>query len=148
MAATETSSDLEPISELDSAISRRLDVPSGGVWMSWGDARHLRKWWAAKPLNAPESKIGIRRGGVIRGVMQTPNEPLYPGIGIFLGIVRHERIICSGALAPGDRQAKVSFIPAIITLEKPANKARDTSRALQEPRGGCEKLEKMGFHIS
>jgi uncharacterized protein YndB with AHSA1/START domain len=133
-------------SKFDLEITRVVKAPPALVWKAWTQAEHLEKWWAPKPLTTKVIDLVLRPGGAFASVMTAPDGTEYPGRGVFLDVVKNERIVFTDALEPGWRPAQAPFFTAIIAIEPVKGGVRYTARALHKNEEDRKKHEDMGFH--
>jgi len=139
-------SDTQPqTGRLDLTLTRVIDAPRDLVWEAWTNPEHLKSWWAPAPLTTPECEMDVRPGGVFRTLMRQPDGTEYPGTGIFLEVVEHERIVFTDALLPGWRPSESPFMTVIITLEDQDGGTRYTARVLHKDDADRARHEGMGF---
>jgi uncharacterized protein YndB with AHSA1/START domain len=133
-------------SEFDLTITRLIDAPRALVWQAWTNPELFKKWWAPKPFTTPECEIDVRPGGVFRTLMRGPDGTDYPGTGVFLEVVEHERVVFTNALELGWRPSAHPFFTAIFTMEDENGQTRYSARALHKDDADRRKHEEMGFH--
>ena len=129
---------------LELVLTRDLPIAPERLFQTW--MQRLPEWWAPKPLTTPSFEIDPRPGGVLRTVMRAPDGSEFPTKGIFLEIVKNERIVFTDAYGPGWVPTPEHFFTAIITFDPlPDGGTRYTARALHWTEENCEKHAQMGF---
>lgn len=136
---------IKPDPKLDLVLDRVVDVPRELVWKAWTTPEHLRHWFVPKPWTITDCEVDLRRGGMFRFVMRSPEGQEYPNIGCFLDIVPNERMIWTDALLPGYRPSEKPFFTAILTLEPSGTGTRYVATALHRDEEGRKRHEEMGF---
>jgi uncharacterized protein YndB with AHSA1/START domain len=136
---------IKPDPKLDLVLDRVVDVPRELVWKAWTTPEHLRHWFVPKPWTITECEVDLRRGGMFRFVMRSPEGQEYPNVGCFLDIVPNERMIWTDALLPGYRPSEKPFFTAILTLEPSGTGTRYVATALHSDEAGRKRHEEMGF---
>lgn len=134
-----------PIAERELTLSRIIDLPRERLFEAW--IRHLPQWWGPHGMTTPVCEMDLRPGGIFRTVMRTPDGTEYPTAGVFLEVLRPERIVFTDALGPGWEPRPDPFMTAIITFGAlPDGRTRYTARALHWTAANKKKHEAMGFH--
>ncbi|MDX2263808.1 MAG: SRPBCC domain-containing protein [Hyphomicrobiales bacterium] len=134
-------------SPLDLVLSRVVDAPRELIWRCWTEAEHLTKFFTPKPWTTPFAELDVRPGGVFRTVMRGPDGEEFDNSGIYLEVVKPERLVFTDALLPGYRPAKEPFFSCILTLEDVGGgRTRYTARALHATEATRKKHEEMGFY--
>ena len=140
--AKQTSSDLELV------LERVVDAPREKLFQGWTDPKLLPQWFAPAPLTTTVHELDVRPGGAFRATMRDPNSGQeYPANGVYLEIVRNERLVTTDAFEAGWRPSKKPFMVAIITFEEAGpGKTKYTARAQHWTKEDRDMHEKMGFH--
>lgn len=126
-------------------ISRIIAAPRERVFEAW--SRRLPEWWGPHGMTTPVCEMDLRPGGVFRTVMRAPDGTEYPTRGVFLEVVKPERIVFTDAYEAGWEPSADPFFTAVTTFEAmPDGKTRYTARALHWTVENCKKHEEMGFH--
>lgn len=136
----------KPDAKLDLVLERTLDVPPDLVWTAWTTPKHIREWFVPKPWSITDCEIDLRRGGIFRTVMRSPEGQEFPNVGCYLDIVPGERLVWTDALLPGFRPAPEPFFTAALMLEPAGAGTRYVAIAIHRDEDGRKKHEEMGFH--
>lgn len=126
-------------------ITRLIDAPRERIFEAWTDPTQLVQWWAPKPIITTDFEIDPRTGGIFRSVMRAPDGTEYPTMGIFLEVVKPERIVTTDAYLPGWIPAEKPFMTAVITFEEEDGKTRYTASARHWNAEDKKVHEDMGF---
>jgi uncharacterized protein YndB with AHSA1/START domain len=136
--------------ELDLVLERIVDVPVERVWQAWTIPAQLKQWFTPAPWTTVDCEIDLWPGGIFRTVMRSPEGKEFPNDGCYLEIVENQKLVWTGALAPGFRPRDISGFPfvmtAIIMLEPHSAGTKYTARVLHMDPAGRKKHEEMGFH--
>ncbi|MEN6625322.1 MAG: SRPBCC domain-containing protein [Candidatus Sumerlaeia bacterium] len=73
--------------------TRLIHVPRELVWRAWTDPAQLAQWWGPNYFSNPICEIDARAGGNYRIVMRGPDGVDYPVSGVFLEVVKPERLV-------------------------------------------------------
>ena len=139
---TERSSDLELV------LERIVDAPRERLFDGWTNPKLLPQWFAPAPLTTTVHELDARPGGAFRATMRDPGSGQeYPANGVYLEIVRNERIVTTDAFESGWQPSEKPFMVAIITFEDAGpGRTRYTVRARHWTREDRDAHEKMGFY--
>ena len=138
----QTSSDLELV------LERIVDAPRDRLFDGWTNPKLLPQWFAPAPLTTTVHELDVRPGGAFRATMRDPSSGQeYPANGVYLEIVKNERLVTTDAFEGGWRPSKKPFMVAIITFEDAGpGKSKYTARARHWTKEDRDMHEKMGFH--
>lgn len=150
---TTRSVSVQPDPKLDLVLERVIDVPREAVWAAWTTPELLKQWFTPAPWTTVDCDMDLRPGGAFRTVMRSPDGQQFPNVGCILEVVEFEKLVWTGALAPGyrplsqDELARHPFtFTGIIALEPHSAGTRYTASAIHADEAGCAKHAAMGFH--
>jgi len=83
-------------------ITRVFDVPRKLVFSAWTESELLQRWWSPKGFTCPVSKIDFRPGGSYLNCMRSPEGKDYWSRGVYIEIVKPQRIVCTDSFADED----------------------------------------------
>jgi len=141
-------------------VSRVFDVPRELVWNAWTDPEQVVEWWGPRGFTTTIHEMDVRPGGVWRHTMHGPDGTDYPNKGVFIEVVKPERIVYShGGGKKGDPGAQFQ---ATWTFEAQGEKTKLTLRmvfpsaAAREHvvktygaiEGGKQTLERLAEHLA
>jgi uncharacterized protein YndB with AHSA1/START domain len=145
MSLNDTAAPTTPSAERELTISRIIDAPPERVYQAW--TTRLPEWWGPHGMTTPVCEMDLRPGGVFRTVMRAPDGTEYPTKGIFLEVVKDERIVFTDAFDAGWQPSPGIFFTAITTFEAlPGGRTKCAARALHWTVESRDQHEKMGFH--
>ncbi len=134
------------LSDRELAISRIIDAPREKVFQAWTDPELLKQWFAPKPWTTPVAELDVRPGGASLIVMRGPDGNEFPNRGVYLEVVKNERLVFTNAYVRAWEPSEKPFMTVIVTLEDLGGKTRYTARVLHWTVADRETHEKMGFH--
>ncbi|TGN09705.1 SRPBCC domain-containing protein [Leptospira ilyithenensis] len=83
------------IPDRELVISRIFDAPRELIYRIWTDPKHVVKWWGPKDFTNPVCEMDLQVGGKYKFVMRSPEGIDYPVVGVYLEIVKNEKIVCT-----------------------------------------------------
>ena len=137
----------EKSSDLELVLERVVDAPRERLFDGWTNPKVLPQWFAPAPLTTTVHELDVRPGGAFRATMRDPSGVEYPANGVYLEIVRNERLVTTDAFESGWRPSAKPFMVAIITFEDAGpGKTKYTARARHWTKADRDAHEQMGFH--
>jgi uncharacterized protein YndB with AHSA1/START domain len=127
-------------------ITRIIDAQREKVFQAWTDPRLLKQWFAPLPWTTPIAELDVRPGGANLIVMRDPEGKEFPNRGVYLEVVKDERLVFTDAYTRAWEPSEKPFMTVILTFEKEGGKTRYTARVLHWTVADREAHEKMGFH--
>jgi uncharacterized protein YndB with AHSA1/START domain len=145
MSAPTSIAPAETTADRELALHRIINAPRERIFQAW--TTQLSHWWGPHGMTTPFVEMDLRPGGVFRTLMRAPDGTEYPTRGVFLEIVKNEKIVFTDAFEAGWQPATDIFFTAITTFEAlPGGRTNYTARALHWTVENRVKHEKMGFH--
>jgi uncharacterized protein YndB with AHSA1/START domain len=137
----------QPTSDRELVLTRIVEAPRERLFQGWTEPKLIPQWFAPAPLTTTVHEFDPRPGGAFRVTMRdAASGAEYPANGVFLEIVRNERLVWTDAFGPGWRPSAKPFMTAIITFEDAGpGKTKYTARALHWSAADRDEHEKMGF---
>jgi uncharacterized protein YndB with AHSA1/START domain len=126
-------------------ITRVIDAPRERLFNAWTDPDLLKQWFAPLPWTTPVAELDVRPGGANLIVMRGPDGNEFPNRGVYLEVVKNERLVFTDAYTKAWKRSAKPFMTAIITFEDVGGKTRYTARVLHWTVADRETHEKMGF---
>lgn len=128
-------------------LDRLLDAPRQAVFRCWTEAELVKQWFAPAPFTVAEATVDPRAGGANSISMMAPDGQVMPSQGVFLEVVKDERIVFTDAFAPGWQPREgMPFMVVSITLADEDGKTRYIARARHWSEESRQQHEAMGFH--
>jgi uncharacterized protein YndB with AHSA1/START domain len=143
--ATPTAS-TQTIADRELVVSRIIDAPREEVFRAWTDPTLLKRWFAPLPWTTLVAELDVRPGGANLVVMRDPEGKDFPNKGVYLEVVKDERLVFTDAYTRAWEPSEKPFMTVILTFEDEGGKTRYTARVLHWTVADREAHEKMGFH--
>ena len=137
----------QPPSNRDLTLTRILNASREKIFRCWTEPELLKQWFAPLPYTTPVAELDVRPGGVNRIVMRSPEGQDMPNPGVFLEVVKNERLVITDAYTKAWEPSQKPFFTAILTFEDAGNgKTKYTALARHWIVEDCKTQESMGFH--
>ena len=147
MTATEAPRTVtETVGERELRLTRLIDAPREKLFRAWTEPELMKQWFTPRPWTTPVIEVDLRPGGSNLIVMRGPDGTEFPNRGVYLEIVKNERLVFTDAYTKAWEPSEKPFFTGIITFEDEGGKTRYTARALHWTVADREAHEKMGFH--
>ena len=135
-----------PASDRELVLTRLIDAPREKLFRAWTEPELMKQWFTPRPWTTPVIEVDLRPGGANLIVMRGPDGTEFPNRGVYLEIVKNERLVFTDAYTKAWEPAEKPFFTGIITFEDEGGKTRYTARAVHWTVADREAHEKMGFH--
>lgn len=127
-------------------LTRMIDAPREKLFRAWTEPDLLVQWFAPLPWTTSAVEVDLRPGGRSLFVMRDPDGKDYPNMGVYLEVVKNEKLVFTDAYTEGWQPCEKPFFTGIITFEDVGGKTRYTARARHWTVENRDMHEKMGFH--
>ncbi|HEY3699856.1 MAG TPA: SRPBCC family protein [Spongiibacteraceae bacterium] len=134
------------ISDRDLVLIRMIDAPPAKVYRAWTEPELIKQWFAPLPWTTPFAETDVRPGGSSLVVMRGPDGNEFPNRGVYLEVIKNERLVFTDAYTKAWEPAEKPFMTVILTFENVGGKTRYTARARHWNVADREMHEQMGFH--
>lgn len=135
-----------PASDRELVLTRLIDAPREKLFRAWTEPELMKQWFTPRPWTTPVIEVDLRPGGSNLIVMRGPDGTEFPNRGVYLEIVKNERLVFTDAYIKAWEPSEKPFFTGIITFEDEGGKTRYTARAVHWTVADREAHEKMGFH--
>jgi len=135
-----------PAAKRELVLTRLIDAPRDKVFRCWTEPELLKQWFAPRPYTTPHAELDPRTGGANFIVMKSPEGEEMPMHGVYLEVVKNEKIVFTDAFTRPWEPSDKPFFTGILTFEDEDGKTRYTARARHWTDEDCAAHEKMGFH--
>jgi uncharacterized protein YndB with AHSA1/START domain len=143
-------SQTQPVSTTSSdrelTLTRIIDSPREKVFRAWTDPELLKQWFAPKPWTTSMAELDVRPGGANLIVMRSPEGEEFPNRGVYLEVVKNERLVLTDAYTKAWEPSEKPFMTLTVTLEDLGGKTRYTARVMHWTAADRKAHEEMGFH--
>lgn len=143
MAKPETTA---PIGERELVLTRLIDAPREKLFRAWTEPALIRQWFTPRPWTTPVVEADVRPGGSSLIVMKGPEGQEFPNRGVYLEVVKNERIVFTDAFVKAWEPSGKAFMVGTITFADEGGKTRYTARVQHWTVEDVEAHKKMGFH--
>jgi uncharacterized protein YndB with AHSA1/START domain len=134
------------VSDRELVLTRLIDAPREKLFRAWTDPELLKQWFAPLPYTTPHAELDVRPGGASLVVMKGPDGQEMPNRGVYLEVIKNERIVFTNAYTKAWEPSDKPFMTVILTFEDEGGKTRYTARVRHWSVEDREMHEKMGFH--
>ena len=98
-----------PTSDRELVLSRLIDAPREKLFLAWTEPELLKQWFAPLPYTTPIAELDVRPGGANFIVMRDPQGNDLPNRGIYLEVVKNERLVFTDAYVKAWEPAEKPF---------------------------------------
>lgn len=127
-------------------LTRLIDATPDKLFRAWTEPELIKQWFTPRPWTTPVVETDVRPGGSSYILMRGPNGEEFPNRGVYLEVVRNERLVFTDAYTRAWEPAEKPFMTGIITFAAEGGKTRYHARVLHWSAADREAHEKMGFH--
>jgi uncharacterized protein YndB with AHSA1/START domain len=131
----------------DLILTRMIDAPPEKVFRAWTEPELVKQWFVPQPWTISNAEMDVRPGGSTLIVMRNPEGEEFSNPGVFLEVVRNQRLVFTDAYRKAWEPSEKPFMTVIVTFENMDGKTRYTARARHWTETDREAHEKMGFHV-
>lgn len=134
------------LTDRDLTITRVINASREKVYRAWTEPELLVQWFTPRPYTTPSAEMDVRVGGSSLIVMRSPEGVDFPNRGVFLEVVRNERLVFTDAYTTAWEPSPKPFMTGILTFEDLGGKTKYTAVVRHWTVADREAHEKMGFH--
>jgi len=135
-----------PIEQRELVLTRFFNVPRAKVYRAWTEPELLKQWFAPAPWTIAKVDMEVRPGGSSLVVMRSPEGQEFPSPGVFLEVVKNEKLVLTDAFVKAWQPSEKAFMVATITFEDHNGGTKYTARVQHWSAADRETHEQMGFH--
>lgn len=130
----------------DLELIRIIDTSPDNLFRAWTEPELIKQWFSPAPWTVTKAETDVRSGGSSLIVMRSPEGDEFPNRGIYLDVVKNERIVFTDAYTEAWQPSLKPFMTGIISFEALGEKTKYTARLLHWSVDDREMHEKMGFY--
>jgi len=128
-------------------LTRVINVPREKLYRCWTEPALITQWFTPPPFKTIRAQMDVRAGGSSVIVMQSPEGMEFPNPGIYLEVVKNEKLVFTDAYTKAWEPSGKPFMTGILTFEDlGGGKTRYTAVVRHWSVADREAHEKMGFH--
>ena len=127
-------------------LTRVINAPREKLFRAWTEPALIKQWFTPPPFTVTAVETDVRPGGASLVVMRGPDGVEYPNRGVYLEVVRNERLVFTDAYTSAWAPSEKPFMTACLTFEDIGGSTRYTARVMHWTVADREAHEKMGFH--
>ncbi len=128
-------------------LTRTIDAPREHLFRCWTETELLKQWFAPAPWTTSAAEVDVRTGGASLIVMRSPEGQDMPCPGVYLEVVRNEKLVFTDAYTKAWEPSGKPFMTVILTFEDlGGGKTKYTACVRHWTVADREAHEKMGFH--
>lgn len=136
-----------PIAQRELVLTRVINVPRAKLYRAWTEPELMKKWFAPLPWTTSKVEADVRPGGSSLVVMRSPEGQEYPNAGLYLEVVKNEKLVFTDAFVNAWQPSEKAFMVATLTFEEhEGGGTKYTARVQHWSAADRETHEKMGFH--
>ena len=139
-------SETSSLKDRELLLTRVIDAPREKVFRAWTEPELMKQWFTPRPYTTPVVEIDLRPGGANLIVMRSPEGNEIPNRGVYLEVVKNERLVFTDAYSRAWEPSEKPFMTVTLTFEDVGGKTKYTARVLHWTVADRETHEKMGFH--
>lgn len=129
------------------SVSRVIDATPDKVFRCWTEPDLICQWFTPPPYKTIKAVLDLRAGGASCITMQSPDGQEMPNPGIFLEVVKNEKLVMTDAYVRAWVPNEKPFMTTILTFEKQGdNQTLYTARVMHWNEEDVKTHEAMGFH--
>lgn len=83
-------------------LTRVFDAPRALLWQAWTDPKMMAQWFGPRHFTSSVPQLDVRPGGALRIIMHGPNGNDYPCAGVFIEVVKPERLVFTNNAVDND----------------------------------------------
>lgn len=128
-------------------LTRLIDVSRDKLFRCWTEPALIVQWFTPPPWKTISAEVDVRTGGASLITLQGPDGTRVPNRGVYLEVVRNERLVFTDAYSTPWLPSAKPFFTGILTFDDDDDgRTRYTARARHWNAEDCAAHEKMGFH--
>ena len=127
-------------------LTRVFSAAPEKVFNAWTVPALLKQWFAPLPWTTSKVETDVRVGGCSLIAMRSPDGKEYPSHGVYLDVVKNQRLVFTDAFTKAWEPSDKPFIVVELIFEAHGESTHYTARVQHWSIADREAHEKMGFH--
>jgi uncharacterized protein YndB with AHSA1/START domain len=107
-------------------MTSTFDAPRGVVWTAFTTPKHVAKWYGGHGFSNPVCEMDVRRGGIWRHTMRTPDGTDFAMEFVFVEVTRPEKLVWKPAGPRKSTQPGLLHVINTVTLEDAGKRTKWT----------------------
>jgi uncharacterized protein YndB with AHSA1/START domain len=133
------------MSDRELVLTRIINAPREKLFRAWTEPALITQWFTPPPWKTIRAESDVRPGGSILIVMRGPDGTQVPNRGVYLEVVKNERLVSTDAYTKAWEPSAKPFMTAILTFEdQGGGKTRYTARVRHWTKADYEAHERWG----
>ena len=128
------------------SLTRLINAPRDKLFRCWTEPALIVQWFTPPPWKTIHAETDVRVGGASYVVMQGPDGTEMPNRGVYLEVVKSEKIVFTDAYESAWVPSGKAFFTCILTFKDEGGKTRYSARARHWNAEDSKAHEAMGFH--
>lgn len=138
--------DVAPTDPRELVLARLVAAPPAALFRCWTEPDLVKHWFTPPPWRTVGAELDVRPGGSSLVVMEGPDGTRVENRGVYLEVVRPERLAFTDAFTRAWVPAEKPFVAVTLAFEAAEGGTRYVARARHWTREDRERHEAMGFH--
>jgi uncharacterized protein YndB with AHSA1/START domain len=134
------------ITDRDLVLTRVIEATPEKLFRAWTEPELIKQWFAPLPWTTPFAETDVRPGGSTTIVMRSPDGSDFPSGGVYLEIVKNQRLVFTDAYTKAWQPSDKPFMTVILTFEDLGGRTKYHVLVRHWSVADREQHEKMGFH--
>lgn len=136
-----------PTDSRELVLTRLINAPREKLFRCWTEPALIVQWFTPPPWKTIRAEMDVRAGGSSLIIMQGPDGTEVPNPGVYLEVVKNERIVFTDAYTSAWVPSAKAFFTGVLTFEDEGGKTRYTARARHWSAEDAKAHEALGFHV-
>jgi uncharacterized protein YndB with AHSA1/START domain len=127
-------------------LTRLIDAPRDKLYRCWTEPELIKQWFTPRPWTTPVVETDVRPGGKSYMLFRGPEGQEFPNRGVYLEVVRNEKIVFTDAYTEAWMPSAKPFMTATITFRDEGDKTRYDAVVRHWTAEDRAQHETMGFY--
>src|SRR5436305_2005471 len=95
-------------------LTRIINAQRVKLYRAWTEPNLIKQWFAPRPYTVAVAETDVRPGGASRIDMRGPDGKYIPGNGVYLEVVKNERLVFTDAYTKAWEPSAKPFMTVIL----------------------------------